>query len=288
MRQQLLSTFLFYLLISSFISCKKDQYVPFQPTVVPTNISELYETKGDLNSDTVFIALQGGPVSIRSYDIESSPGYNYPFFEDDLRVYPYQVQHMNESFKTATNFTHSDAVSENLKTVKIVHDVIKHFKSQGKVVYLIGHSFGAFISQEVLYQYGTIAERTIVLNGRLDMDTEVWKGYARGEGWGFDANGLNPSLKSDQQGDREGMNMSILAAGLGFHRYTQRLANVDLTKSVFLSCEDDKAVGRWTDTEKQFITNKIGSYALSIPDIGHNDIFEPILLSAFYYGKMLN
>ena len=73
------------------------------------------------------------------------------------------------------DFNYEDAQKETKLALEIVRRVIQHFDKQNKVVYLIGHSYRAFLLQKIIADFGNIAERNAVLNCRLKMEEIVWK-----------------------------------------------------------------------------------------------------------------
>lgn len=272
-------TYLASLVFILFSCGKDDAVVPvYEPTTISSEISDLFETRGNTDSDTVWVFIQGGPVTQRDYTLEETlPNGDeaYPFITDDLRVYPFQTQHLNMTLATATNFTFENAKVESARSAEIISEVVKHFTSQSKVVYLIGHSYGSFLVNEVLAQYGSIARKTISLNGRLDMDQVVWEGFSEGNEWLFDANGENPFLNSSASNAVEDQNMRKIAAGLGFNRYTDRLANADLSDAIFLTSDNDDLVGDFTQEAIDFLTNQAEGLIILQPNFGHGDVFEP-------------
>ena len=79
------------------------------------------------------------------------------------------------------DFNYEDAQKETKLSLEIVRRVVQHFDKQNKVVYLIGHSYGAFLLQKVIADFGNIAERYAVLNCRLKMEEIVWKNFKEGK-----------------------------------------------------------------------------------------------------------
>jgi hypothetical protein len=130
---------------------------------------------------------------------------------------------------------------------------------------------------DVLARYSQIARKTISLNGRLDMDKVVWEGFSKGENWLFDKEGQNPYFDSFDEDDYQSQNIKKLAAGLGYNRYTEKLASVDLSDVIFVTGEADPYVGDYTSDALAFTSDEAeGAY--SLPEIGHSDIFIPELM----------
>lgn len=272
-----------------FSACKKDEVTPtivtpptpeveFNSTVISSTVTDLFETRGDATSDIVWIYVQGGPTTERDYVFEETnpDGTDaYPFITDDFRVYPFQVQQINEDFKIADGFTFEQAKVESAKNAEIIKNIIEHFVSQNKTVYTIGHSYGSFIVNEVLATYGPLGEKIVSLNGRLDMDEVVWQGFSKGEEWLFDANGENPTLNSTADNSLLEQNMRKMAAGLGFNRYSQKLANVDLSSAIFVTADSDEFVGDFTQDAISFLLDTDAALLFLPEGAGHSDVFEP-------------
>lgn len=274
------------ILLGLFIfSCKKDKDTKgFKHTTISSDITTLFESYGDANSDTVWVYVQGGPVTEREYPFEetySNGSPLFPDFKDDLRIYPFQAQHLNANISTTENFDFKDAKVESGISSEIVKHIVEHYNGKNKVVYLIGHSFGSFVVNDVLARYGSIARKTISLNGRLDMDDLVWKGFAKGEEWLFNQEGLHPTLNASASSSVEEKNMRKLAAGLGYNRYTQRFANTDLSDALFLTAEDDPYVGDFTQQAIDLLTLKAEALFV-MPNFGHGDVFQPSVMKEIH------
>lgn len=275
------------ILLGLFIfSCKKDKDDnAFKHTSISKDISTLYESYGDTNSDTVWVYVQGGPVTQREYPFEETyqdGDLIYADFNDDLRIYPYQAQHLNPNIAITKTFNFNDAKVESGITSEIVKTIVEHFNQEDKVVYLIGHSFGSFVVNDVLAKYGSIARKTISLNGRLDMDDVVWQGFSKGEEWLFNQEGINPTLNHSASNSIEENNMRKLAAGLGYNRYSQKLANTDLSDALFLTAEDDEFVGDFTQQSIDFLNSKAEKLFV-VPNFGHSDVFNPDFMKELHH-----
>ncbi|MGB1296104.1 MAG: hypothetical protein ACPG6V_11545 [Flavobacteriales bacterium] len=276
-------------LVGLFVfSCKKDKSEPtFKHSPIPSDITKTFEQKGDEDSDTVWIYVQGGPTEQREYalvDTYSDGSDVYPFFTDDLMIFPYQAQHLDKTIATSELFNFEDAKEESEKTAEIVVNIANHFTSKNKVVYIIGHSFGSLVVHEILAKFGNPARKMLSLNGRMDMDEVVWKGFSKGEEWLFDNSGLNPMLNTGAVSTLEEKNMRKLAAGLGHNRYTELFANragLDLSNVLFLTAEDDKYVGDYTQKSLDYLGAK-AELMFVLPQAGHSDVFIPSILKSLH------
>ncbi len=286
-----------------FISCKKDSTettanednVKYIKSVVPDKIDQLYEFRGDKASDTVWVFLQGGPDFKMNYELESeSSDKPYDYFLDDLRVYPYQIQHLNKSIRSATDFTYEDAIIDTDLSIKITKDVIMHFKNQNKVVYLIGHSYGAFMTQKILADYGNIADKSAVLNCRLNIEKSVREGFKMGKVITYNENGENPTeVNLEETAKKEGFspleakNTAIIGAPIINFNFLELLKDADLSKTFFVGAKNDSAVGDWTTEELTFLNKKAGMVFFGDGD--HSSIFNydgMKTVHAFLIGKL--
>ena len=282
--------YLLFVALWGVVGCDDDNMTPkalYEPTVIPTDVTKLYETRGDETSDTVWVYVQGGPVLMRDYSLnEKDPDTNedlYPYFSNQLVVYPIQSHHLNSKIGPATDFTFENAKTESSNTAKIVKMVVDHFESADKTVYVIGHSYGSLVVHEVLARYGSIGRKMISLNGRLDMDNKVVEGFSRGELWTFNEEGETPTLKKSASAQSiTDQNMNKLAAGLGFNRYTQELTDADLSNVIFLGAENDTDVGDYTPEAVKFLNGKAEAFLGLGPGSGHGDIFNPLLMMQIY------
>ena len=249
----------------------------FEHTIIPTDVEELYEYRGDLANDTVWVFVQGGPTTERDYTfhetrLEGSP--TFPDFVDDIVVYPFQVQHFNNSRFANVDLTFEQAKIESATTTEIIKRVVEEFVKKEKIVYLIGHSFGSFVVNDILSKHGNLAHKSVSLNGRLNMDDVVWEGFAKGETWLFEE-GKNPYLESDgTELTIEDVNMGKLASALGYKRYTDDLKSVDLSDVIFATAKKDWQVGFFSEEEIEFLEETNPPEKLIILDDGHVQIFE--------------
>lgn len=251
----------------------------FVHTTIPSDINDLFEFRGDSTKDTVWVFLQGGATTERDYslNLKSPQADIFPYFTDDFIVYPFQSQHINPSLHDNFDLTFEQAKVESSISVEITQKIVEHYVGMNKTVYVIGHSYGAFMVHELLAVYGgKTARKYISLNGRLDMDEIVWKGFAMGEFYFFDEDGnlVKSTFPIPADEIRYEHNMGRLNAGLGFNRYTEKLADVDLSDAIFVTSEKDHAVGIFTPKSIEFLTDKNPAEKLIILTEGHDQIFD--------------
>jgi len=226
------------------------------------DISVVMENPG---ADTIIIGLHGGPTEM----LETGDFAEFGTIPNFSVVEIMQYQHLNPSVFTDSDITLEEAIACNDTTVAIVKKVINHYKNLDKTIVLIGVSFGAFILMEYLDDYGMDdLHRTLSILGRLDMPDIIWENFNNGYGAGFLNDGITPIVSPVQAPSSEWAFFKLLA-GVGYNRYTDSLANLDLTRLMMAYGEIDEAVGQLTDEEIAFLENA-NATVLGAP-LGHGD-----------------
>ena len=256
-----------------FSACKKDSSSTKDTTEEEfaetlQNVSSLYLSQGNVNGDTVLMYVQGGPVAeLGTEDLDA-----FPVGDHYHKVYVHQAQTLNPSL-IGPDTSFETAVTEDRRSIAILNKVIDHFKDQGKAVYVIGHSFGAFLTPFYIYKYGNKADKMFIMAGRLDMPDVVWQGFRDGQNYNF-PDGITPTPTDDTEGGTfEQIGANRLAAGVGQNRYTQMLADKDLSKVIYMYGTKDIPVGSLTDEEDSFLRGK-GAQVIRIEDGHHGVMFE--------------
>lgn len=268
-----------FLAILSFTSCKKDTVTVNTPETItiPTEIADLGSYWGNTAKEVtdVLVNTQGGPVpELLDNEMRDILGLVDNDKTKDLFVFNvHQAQTKNpETFQNAITF--EEAKTFDQESVANLAKVIKYFKEQGKKVHVLGISFGAFMTQELLNTEGaSIADDYLIMVGRLDMPEVIWKSFSEGNIGGFEE-GLTP-FAEELTGEPIEKNMSRLAAGLGHKRYTELLANTDLSKVTFVYGDLEEQVGRLNQTEIDFLTAK-GATVVRVPNADHSGAIDGI------------
>ena len=249
-----------------------------EPTTAPDSastrdLSDTYEAFGNPDADIVLVNTQGGPST--------------EFFIDDLReltsiagvdldevyvVNVHQVQTLDPDAYLNEDLDFETIKERDTESVQMLADVVNHFKADDREVYVLGISFGAFMAQDLLATHGVTADGYLIMVGRLDMPDEVWTEFAEGRTAGF-VDGVDVIAvpiedagmgAGTEAGDR---NMARLAAGLGHKRYTELLADTDLSTVRYVYGETDEQVGRLSAAEIAFLEAQ-GAEVISDPG-GH-------------------
>ena len=233
---------------------------------LPTNVSEHMVVLGNTNSETILINTQGGPMtSLQMYE------YLYMIHQagilpkDSLlfvNVHQYQTLRTKE-FETGL-INYEDAKKFDEESTKYLAETVKYFKNKDRKVVVLGISFGAFVVEDLLTNYEPIADKYIIVVGRLDMPEEVWTAFSKGNYVGFKYKKGVPHIEKftakeagmgggNSIGDK---NTSILAAGLGYKRFTVLLKDKDLSKVEYVYGTKDDQVGRLSSKEINFLQSK--------------------------------
>ena len=237
-----------------------------EPTesAAPSGLEDTYGSFGNLDADTVVVVTQGGPVTflLGPEELVEETGLLNP--EQVQLVSVHQAQTLDPERFIAADISFDEAKAADAESVAMLADVVAHFKDQGKTVHVVGFSFGAFMVQELLATQGNIADGYLIKVGRIDMPEEVWTEFSEGRAVGF-VDGVE-IVKFDiaeagmggetPEADR---NMARLAAGLGHKRYSQLLADVDMSNVVYVYGDADEQVGRLSDAEVAFLEGRSAS-----------------------------
>lgn len=262
-------------LVITFTSCSKKG----DENIFP-EIRDIATFQGNTNSDIVIINTQGGPVT-RLTDDAVSEWIQSSGTKKLLWVNVHQSQTKNPEKFTNANITFNQAKEFDNKSVSDLKTVIQYFKDKNKTVYILGVSFGAFMTQELIAQHGIdIADKYLIVVGRLDIDEDTWMPFSQGKGTGYvyDSNG-NYTIQVSNPESTENSNMSKLAAGLGYNRYVTKLANISsLSKITYVYGDRDEQVGPLSQAEIQFLQDK-GATVTLVANGNHSATIDATILT---------
>ncbi|AZQ62465.1 alpha/beta hydrolase [Flammeovirga pectinis] len=256
-------------------SCKKDEEisVSHEVTQLPSDVTQLFKEKGNLSSNKVILYSNGGP------DKELDTGYF-----DDLQLSNYHEVYVHQSntlnpdvIGAKLNLTVEQAIRENAVSVEILQKVAEHFKSEGKEVYIVGHSFGAILIPALIAKHKNIAKRYLIMAGRLDFPDKLWQEFNERRGYYF-KDGVTLTSQNFSQGVSETEKNETYArmrlqAGFGKNRYTTLLKDKDLSNVIYAYGQKDEPVGRLTKNEVDFLTSK-NATVIEIPNGGHGSMID--------------
>lgn len=260
--------FLLLILIISnflFIGCKLQK--PMEDPIKFEEISSMINKFGNEKSNIVIINTQGGPVYELFTNMMEKPIKDAVKSNDFLMVDVHQKQTKNPDLFQENEISFENAQEYDKESVATLNKVIKYYKQQEKNVYVLGMSYGAFMVQELISEYGVdVADKYAIVVGRLDMPDIIWKSFSEGNK-GFFKDGIDPITVKETNIPQK--NLHKLAAGLGKNRYTQKLAKYDLSKVTYIYALKDQAVGKLSEEEINFLKSK---NAKVIPvDAGHQE-----------------
>ena len=280
------------LILSAFlsiltVSCSNDDNQPpvkeEEPPIAITEISEeikdLIYFKGNEKAPAVLINIQGGPDTKLDTDMVNLIFESFKS-TDLLSVNVHQAQTLDSTIVKGNDITLDEAVSFNLESIEVLDKVISYFKGQGRTVYVLGNSFGAFMTQELIVKKGIdTADKYLIMTGRLDINDIAWQAFSEGR-VGFFENGVTPIIDSDPDPDVKERNINRITAGLGMNRYTQLLSPIeDLSNVTYVYGATDQAVGSLTADEVQFLESKNATVIAG--GGGHDDTFWEFIEQGF-------
>ncbi|WP_299107980.1 hypothetical protein [uncultured Tenacibaculum sp.] len=268
------TSMLFLILI--IISCSKKDDV--EALKISQEIKELIYFKGNESASTVLINSQGGP----GYQLDEGTvnlffqGYNT---DDVLMANVHQAQTKNLDPFTNNDLTLEQAVNFNAESVENLFRTIQFFKDQGRTVYVLGVSYGAFLTQQLIAKHGiNVADKYIILTGRLDINDEIWQGAAEGKDSKF-INAVTPDIAANPGASAAERNTARLFAGIAKNRYTQNLRAInDLSNLMYVYGKNDNAVGRLTSEEIQFLQTRNASIISG--NGNHDETYEDLIVDA--------
>ena len=165
--------------IAFISSCSKDdESVAAHPFI---EIKDDATFHGNFKSNIVVVNTQGGPVTRLEDDILKDI-IQESKMNDALFVNVHQAQTKEPHLFTKTDITFEDAKKYDKSSVERLKKVVDYFKEKNKKVYVLGISFGAFMTQELIASHGIdVADGYLIMVGRLDIDEDTWKPFSEGK-----------------------------------------------------------------------------------------------------------
>ncbi|WP_282079173.1 hypothetical protein [Aquimarina algiphila] len=277
-----ITTTVLIVIFSIFIcSCSNDDdgTPPKVITELSQDIKDLIYFQGDEKAPTVLITIPGGPSTEFATDVvDQFSGFLNP--KDILTVTVHQAQTLNPDIVAGNDITLTQASSFNTETIEMLSKVTTYFKDQGRTVYVLGLSFGSFVTQDLIAKKGIdSADKYLIVTGRLDMNDVIWQGAAEGRN-GFFENGVTPIVETDPALDIKDRNLNRISAGFSMNRYTQLFNTIsDLSNVTYIYGGIDQAVGSLTPSEVQFLESKNTNVIVGPGD--HNTTLENFIVQGF-------
>lgn len=283
MHFSLLPTSLVLAMALTFAACSTantpDVAAPAAGPTAVGDISATYEAFGNPEAEIVLIFAQGGPdLSLETSWLEGTLATLIGAdMESAYVVMAHQAQTIDNAPYESSDISFEQAKKAGRRSRQLLADIVEHFKAEGRRVYLVGISFGAFLVQDLLAEQGNVAEGYLLMVGRLEMPEAVWSEFAQGRTIGFvDGTEVEqpPPERASVAGGPEALdrNMARLAAGLGHIRYTETLDAADLSNAVYVYGQQDESVGQLTASEVEFLKQR-GSQVIPHPG-GHEETID--------------
>ncbi|MCW5518788.1 hypothetical protein J1N09_02995 [Aureitalea sp. L0-47] len=225
---------------------------------IPESLKKQGYSFGNPNSDKVIIYLQGGPVNqMTTYGFEmlmnltggiDENNYFLINMRESQTLHPEETENEEISWEQAKNY--------NEKTTQTLFELISFFKSQKKKVYVVGGSYGSLVGLKSIVDYDNIADRYLLMVGRLDMTKEISEAYSKGFEANFESDAITPII-GEKSDNIYTVNMRKIAAAINRdEKYTELLKDIDLSNLIYIYIENDQRVGKLTQHEIEFLESK--------------------------------
>ena len=216
------------------------------------NMSALYtaEAGGVSTGDNVLLVAHGGP------EFALLPISRFSHYDDTS--YKLVVVKQGQMLRSGINrrtISPTEAQDINLTSIAILYALAQDFQGNGHKVSLYANSWGSFLVEEMLHQYGDAPfEKLLISSGRLDMQNQVVEGRRNNIQRQFQRDGTTIFAKTDVP-NTELKAVFALQADLLQNRYTTLLQG-KIHKVIYYFGGQDQAVGRLTEQEVRFLTNQ--------------------------------
>ncbi|WP_452225140.1 hypothetical protein [Lacinutrix chionoecetis] len=260
------------IILIAFTACKTSQPsngsnpdFSYPETILPKDTSKLWVAEGDSTKQIVAIFLQGGPKDELDFEKREKSVWRYlPNFEDYYSIHLHQANTYNpKMFTYDCNFTMKMARKEVDNTSEMLYRAIKYFKNQGKTVWVMGHSYGAYIIPHYLATRPSLADKYVIISGRIDDPKDVVKAHKKG----FNGTYTDGKTFISDEGVEDFSDYNIWAikyytakqrikAAIGEVNYIKALKDVDLSNTIYIYSAKDQRVGGLNEKELNFLKSK--------------------------------
>ncbi len=245
-------------------SSKSNIKLSYTETTLPKDTLDLWVSDGDSTKTIVAVFLQGGPKDELSFKKDGKSQWRYlPNFHDYYQIHLHQANTLNpDMFHYDGEFTMEMARKEVDNTSEMLYRSIKYFKDRGKTVYVMGHSYGAFIIPHYLSTRPSLADKYVIISGRIDDPKNAVEAHKKGyngiykDGVSF----VSEEGKNFSEYGEDDMKYYVgkqrLKAAIGEIPYSKLLRNVDLKGSIYVYATTDDRVGGLSEKEQNFLKTK--------------------------------
>ena len=238
----------------------------YSETLLPKDTTKLWVEDGNIESDTVLIVCQGGPSKSLTFIEKGKTSYRYiPNYSNYRIAHLHQAQTLNkEMFDYKGEFTLEMAEKEVDNTTEMLYRALGYFKAKGKTTIVIGTSYGAYIIPNYLSTRPSLADKYVIIAGRIDDNEQMLEQHSKGFNGEFEEDGItyipegeNDDFSEYQESEiKEYRVRQLLKGAIGKPRYSQELADKDLSNVIYFYATNDQNVGRLTESEIKFLESK--------------------------------
>ena len=246
---------------------KNKNSLNYEPTVLPRDTTSLWMGEGDINSETVLLIAESGPKAQLTFDWRAKEVWSrLPNYFDYYRVHIHQATTLNNAiYDWKDSFTQEMAELEVNNGTEILARAVTYFKERNKKVIVVGTFWSAFVIQDYIAKYGNNADRYLISGGRLDLNPEQYKYHLKGFQAVFKEDGKttvvpDTTIVIDPRKEERRFRISkvtqLMKGVMKRQRFTQELAERDLSNVVYGYAINDIYLGALTDKELAFLESK--------------------------------
>lgn len=252
-------------------------YTPFAYEMA----ADIYKVEGNIGADTIVIFLQGGP--------EDHLLHNYGQFMERqfLVAYVGQTNFLKRGLLESYDMTVEQADREIEENIALVHATYQDLRIRfpDRRFVLMGHSMGSFLTLQYLVDHGNPFDRVVAMAGRVDAPLDFVRRFAIGQNIVYNHIGDREEFRQELetyslndfgdyliQGYEPNAETSILAS-LGLRRYSELLADVDLSNMLYLYSARDEQLGGLSVEEVTFLETSgatVGEIGWEVETLGHS------------------
>jgi len=247
----------------------QEAFDPGKP--LPADTSRLWVADGNLQSDTVLLICQGGPSDRLTIEESGRTSYRYiPKYAQYTIAYVHQAQTWDPDLMYRDLPSPNRAKAAVEQTTEILVRSIRYFKERGKTVMVIGTSYGAYIGMHALATRENLADRYVLIAGRVDDPADAVDHHLQGYNGAYSVDGRTfIPQPADTKTTSAYQFRQMLKGAIGQPRYSRLLAGADLSNLWFFYAANDERVGRLTEEEVGLLENR-GAQVFATSD-GHTE-----------------